>query len=342
MAATGAEVWQNAVVVEHHRIADDIARIVVEVARPTRVEPGTHLDVRVQLPDGTFDTRSYSIVEGTGGGRRVALSVFRTATSRGGSAFMHSLTVGDRLEVTQPMQNFPLRVGARRYLLIAGGIGVTALVGMAGTLHRLGADYEIVYVGRSRSAMAYLAELVSAHGDRLRVHVDDEGSALSVPTLLDTVDATTEVYMCGPTRLMDAVRRGFEQVGLPMANLRYETFGNSGWFAAKEFEVSVPRLGISSVVQPGETMLEALERAGVDMMFDCRKGECGLCEVRILGLTGVVDHRDVFYSRRQREASARMCCCVSRVVGPQDHSPDDDPAPTGPGPARPLVVVDVS
>ena len=74
MAATGAEVWQNAVVVEHHRIADDIARIVVEVARPTRVEPGTHLDVRIQLPDGTFDTRSYSIVEGTGGGRRVARS----------------------------------------------------------------------------------------------------------------------------------------------------------------------------------------------------------------------------------------------------------------------------
>ena len=61
-------------------------------------------------------------------------------------------------------------------------------------------------------------------------------------------------------------------------------------------------------------MLEALEDAGVDMMFDCRKGECGLCEVRVLELDGVVDHRDVFYSERQQHAAKKMCCCVSRAV----------------------------
>ncbi|MET4093765.1 ferredoxin [Arthrobacter sp. UYCu712] len=61
-------------------------------------------------------------------------------------------------------------------------------------------------------------------------------------------------------------------------------------------------------------MLDALEDAGVDMMFDCRKGECGLCEVRLLGLQGSIDHRDIFYSERQQHAAAKMCCRVSRAV----------------------------
>ena len=52
------------------------------------------------------------------------------------------------------------------------------------------------------------------------------------------------------------------------------------------------------------------------MLSDCRKGECGLCEVRIAGLEGDIDHRDVFYSERQRDARGKMCCCVSRIVAP--------------------------
>ena len=53
------------------------------------------------------------------------------------------------------------------------------------------------------------------------------------------------------------------------------------------------------------------------MMYDCRKGECGLCEVQVLELDGGIDHRDVFYSDRQEDARAKMCCCVSRAVRDQ-------------------------
>jgi hypothetical protein len=40
----------------------------------------------------------------------------------------------------------------------------------------------------------------------------------------------------------------------------------------------------------------------------------GLCEVRVLALEGDIDHRDVFYSDRQKDARRKLCCCVSRVV----------------------------
>lgn len=49
-------------------------------------------------------------------------------------------------------------------------------------------------------------------------------------------------------------------------------------------------------------------------MFECRKGECGLCQVRVLGVQGTLDHRDVFFSDEQKRHSEHMCSCVSRAV----------------------------
>jgi vanillate O-demethylase ferredoxin subunit len=240
--------------------------------------------------------------------------------------------VGDEIELTRPLQNFPLRVGAPRYVLLAGGIGITAVAEMARVLQRVNADYRFVYVGRSRPAMAYLNELQQEHGDKLLVHVDDEASSLDVDDLIATVDHHTELYVCGPIRLMDAVRRCWVDADLPPSNLRHETFGNSGWFDPTEFVVRIPRLGVETRVGTNQTMLEALEQAGVDIMFDCRKGECGLCEVQLMDVAGVIDHRDVFYSTRQRIANRRMCCCVSRVTGLPSSATAD----------QPVVTIDVS
>lgn len=315
MAVNSTEVWQDAVVVEAHDVAAGIRRIVLEPDHPVPAEPGSHLDLTVHV-DGEPATRSYSIVDSHDGGRRIAISVFRAPASRGGSIHMHTLQAGDQLRITQPMQNFPLRIGAPRYVLLAGGIGITAILAMARVLKSIKADYRLVYAGRSRTAMAYLADLEAEHGDRLAVHVDDEGTALHVPDLIAGVDPATELYMCGPIRLMDAVRRGWTDARLEAPNLRYETFGNSGWYDPEEFTVRIPRLDVEATVGKGRSMLEALEEAGVEMMFDCRKGECGLCQVRILDLDGAVDHRDVFYSKRQQDAGSQMCVCVSRIAHP--------------------------
>ncbi|MDQ4501581.1 PDR/VanB family oxidoreductase [Sinomonas sp. ASV322] len=332
MAANSSTVWQRGRVVELRDVARDIRRVVIEPESPVRAAPGTHVDIAVVV-NGEQDVRSYSVVESDDDGTRLALSVFRTPTSRGGSVFMHGLGEGAEVELTQPLQNFPLRVGAARYIILAGGIGVTAVLGMARVLARLGADYRFVYAGRSREAMAYLDELIDEHGDRIEVHVDAEGTPLDVPSLVGGLGRDTELYMCGPIRLMDAVRRAWQDFGLDLPNLRYETFGNSGWFDPEEFVVRIPRLGLETVVPKDRSMLEALEAAGADPMFDCRKGECGLCEVEVLELTGDIDHRDVFYSQRQQEASAKMCCCVSRVV---------TPAATGSRERKPVISIELS
>ena len=313
MAATNIEIWQSATVTDVLPVARDIVRIVLEPSHPIKAEPGSHIDLMVEI-DGEAVKRSYSVVESTDNGARLVISVMKAPLSRGGSVFMHGLVPGRQLEITQPLQNFPLRVGARRYILLAGGIGITAIANMAAVLKHLHADYVLVYVGRSREAMAYRGELEELHGDRLKAHVDAEGSALNVAELVGGADAGTELYMCGPIRLMDAVRRTWVEHGLDLPNLRYETFGNSGWYDPEEFIVRVPKLDLEVRVPQGRSMLEALEDAGAELMFDCRKGECGLCEVRILELAGAIDHRDVFYSSRQQRLSTKMNCCVSRAV----------------------------
>jgi vanillate O-demethylase ferredoxin subunit len=92
--------------------------------------------------------------------------------------------------------------------------------------------------------------------------------------------------------------------------------------------VEVPQLGMTLSVPSDVSMLEALEEAGADMMFDCRKGECGLCEAKVLEVTGAIDHRDVFLSEGQHEEGDRILTCVSRVVSPRTIEPT---AADGPG-----------
>ncbi|TXN29511.1 PDR/VanB family oxidoreductase [Lacisediminihabitans profunda] len=330
MATSHSRVWQRATVTESDALTPGIRRIVFEPQRPVKVEAGAHIDVKVTI-GGATDSRSYSVVTPSDEGRTITISVLDSPQSRGGAAVMHALRVGDTIEITQPVLDFPLRIGAARYLLLAGGIGITAIAGMASVLRSIGADYTLVYVGRGLGEMAFVEELRREHGQRLVLHVRDDGTPLDVATLVGSVDAGTELYTCGPIRLMDAVRRAWIERELSPANLRFETFGNSGWFDPQRFVVRIPRLGFETMVGTSETMLEALESAGLEVMSDCRKGECGLCEVRVLHLDGDLDHRDVFYSERQKDARGKICCCVSRAVSTDLGRP---------GPA--VVTIDIS
>ena len=264
-------------------------------------------------------TRSYSVVESEGRGERLTMSVLLTSNSRGGSKYMHGLRVGDKVVVSRPLQDFPLSLGAPRYVLVAGGIGVTAILPMAELLRRVGANYTVVYAGRSRERMAYLAQLEHAHGDRLEVRISEEGRRIEpaavVQQLADGQDrSAVEMYACGPHPLLDDVRRCWADAHLPPTNLRFETFGGAGGRQSPPFVVRFAGSSRETVVGPEETLLDALERSGVPVMYDCLKGECGLCVLPVSDVEGVTDHRDVFLSERQRAEGALICACVSRVM----------------------------
>jgi len=316
VAATNLEIWQTGTIVSIEELSPTIRYIEISQSNPAKADVGSHIDLMIDI-NGVAVRRSYSVVTQSADQATVSIAVLKTRNSRGGSEAMHQLKVGDQLDITQPIQNFPLRFGAQHYLLVAGGIGITALLGMARALKTARASYELVYVARTRKQAVFAAELASEHGDRFRLHIDDEDSPLSIGNLVAQQNDATELYMCGPIRLMDEVRRSWVSQEFDITNLRYETFGASGWFEPQAFTVKIQDQNLSLEVGRNATLLDALESAGVEVMADCRKGECGLCELKVQSVQGEIDHRDVFYSEAQKVEGHKIATCVSRVFSSQ-------------------------
>lgn len=306
-------IWQEAMVVSIQEIASGIRRIELSpLEGVTHYDPGSHIDVQVQVNDAR-ETRSYSLI-GESGGDAYVIAVRLASDGRGGSIAMHALEAGQTVRISKPKNLFSLSYTSKSYLLVAGGIGVTPLVSMASALARRGADVRMVYMGRDRSMMALIPELTAVLGDRLTVHADSESGPLDMNALVQTVEGDGEAYVCGPIGMLESVRSLWASSGRVPHRLRFETFGSNGHRPPQSFVVDIPRLGKQIVVPADRSMLEALEEAGAEPLFNCRRGECGLCSVQILSVDGEVDHRDVFFSDRQKAESSHMCSCVSRIA----------------------------
>ena len=98
-----------------------------------------------------------------------------------------------------------------------------------------------------------------------------------------------------------------------MTRLRFETFASGGRLPALPFTVRVRDHGTEVHVTKQQTMLAALRGAGIDMMWDCLRGECGLCTVDVCDGEDRLDHRDVFLSA---QAHARPASCARAFHAP--------------------------
>lgn len=292
----------------------DVARIEIDYPQILPpFDPGSHIDLKVYV-DGRLETRSYSVVEHSAA-QRLVIAVRRLPSGRGGSLYMHQLQAGERLEATLPANHFTLGLGAPEVLLLAGGIGITPIVGMARTLKTRGIPFRFVYLGRSREAMPFLDLLAAEFPEELQVQADDEHGVVDPATLLAPLATDAEIYMCGPVPMMEAVRAIWASQSRAPERLRFETFGGAGLKAAEAFRVKVPARGLDFMVPPNRSLLDALEEAGAEPLYSCRRGECGLCAVDVIELDGELDHRDVFFSESQKQEGKHLCACVSRVIG---------------------------
>lgn len=310
--------WHPATVRAHRDLTPTVREF--EIRPEGGVKPwsvGAHLNVQV-LVDGREDTRSYSLVglpHGPGAREVYRIAVKRADPGRGGSRFMWGLETGAEIRIGEPNNHFELAFGAPEYLLVAGGIGITPIVGMAQTLAERGAVVRMAYAARSEAELAYHDVLRGTLGDRLRCLRDDAGERLDLAAEIAALAPRGQLWICGPMPLLDAAREAWAAAGRDAADLRFETFGNSGRFEAEPFWVELPRHGLRLEVPADRSLLDVLNEAGVDTLYDCRRGECGLCAVDVVRTEGRIDHRDVFLSPQQKRSCERMCACVSRVSG---------------------------
>jgi ferredoxin-NADP reductase len=280
-------------------------------------QPGGHLQMQVMVGDGAAarpNTRSYSLI-GQPDGEFYRIAVKRLDDGRGGSKAMWQLAVGDRLRISEPQNHFPLDLAAPAYLLVAGGIGVTPVLGMAQVLAKRDAPVRMLFGTRSQAELAYLEPLQTVLKDHIKSAIAEKGEFIDFDAEIAKLPPKALMYICGPVPMLDAARKAWAKAGRPLADLRYETFGSSGRFAPQAFRVKIPRHNLNITVPADNSLLDELEMAGVQAIYDCRRGECGLCAMDVLSVAGEIDHRDVFLSDEEKASNKRICVCVSRVVG---------------------------
>jgi vanillate O-demethylase ferredoxin subunit len=306
--------WETARLRATRQLAPDVRLFEIEPLAGFAVpSPGSHIRLMVDI-GGRPDIRCYSTVGACRDGR-YRIAVKRHADSRGGSAWLWRLSEGALLTVSPPANHFALNYGRPAYLLVAGGIGITPIYSMALALAEVQADFRVLYAARRAEDLALADDLRDRIGDRLQVFIDERDERIDLAAEIGRLDIDGELYVCGPMRLLDATKAAWRAHGRPMDRLRFETFGNSGRFASEAFSVRIPHLERTIEVPANQTILAALDAAGIDMISDCRRGECGLCAVTILDARGVVDHRDVFFSAVEHRTNKKLCVCVSRLVG---------------------------
>lgn len=310
-----AETWVPAKVVATRDLAPGIREFLL---RPDNfaVAPypvGSHINVGVTV-EGLPETRSYSLV-GEADEKGFRIAVRRAPDSRGGSRYMWQLAPGTRLDITMPVSLFQIDWTRPHYCLVAGGIGITPLVGAAQVLARRNASFTLHYAVRSRRDAAYLDELATLLGDRLIVHASDENHRLDLDAAFAALPAESMTLFCGPMRMLDAARHAWIAAGRPLAELRYETFGSSGRLPTEVFRVRVRDADLEFVIPQDRSMLDVLNEAGCEVMSDCRRGECGVCVIDVVAVDGEIDHRDVFFSDHQKQENRKICACVSRARG---------------------------
>jgi ferredoxin-NADP reductase len=269
---------------------------------------GAH--ICLDLPNGIV--RSYSLVNSSDNVQRYVLGVLHARESRGGSAFIHEqLRVGDHLTITPPRNNFPLDETGDQFVIVAGGIGITAIYSMAQRLVFLGKHVEMLYCCRSREHAAWLRP-IQALGIPLTLHFDvEKHGPPDLDAFIAGCGADTRYYCCGPSPMLSAFEQACAKHGYRHAHIERFSAAPVGpeAEAVPGYDVQLSRSGKTIRVEPGTRLLDALVAAGVDAPFNCQQGFCGTCEMAVLD--GEIDHRDSVLSEAERMSGKSMMVCVS-------------------------------
>ncbi len=275
---------------------------------------GAH--IVVSMLDGDLLRRNpYSLMSSPTDQTAYEISVLQVEKSRGGSAFLHEkLNVGDKLTISQPLNLFPCDVRGRKHIFMAGGIGITPFMAMMDQMTRESSNFELHYAMRDRKHGAYWQELQQRYAaHRVKIYFDVEKLFIPTDAILANQPLGTHLYVCGPSGMIDGVLNKATALGWPKQNLHSERF--LAPLPGDIFKAELKRSKKTITVGTHQSILEAVEAAGIDAPYLCRGGACGQCETSVLGCEGIIEHNDIFLEPEDKASGKTIMICVSRVKG---------------------------
>jgi ferredoxin-NADP reductase len=274
---------------------------------------GAH--VVVEMDDhGTRRLNPYSLMSDPADTSAYEISVRRDDTGRGGSLYLHNhVTPGMDMIISNPINLFALDVRARKVVMIAGGIGITPFMAQIAQLARQNRPFELHYAARSAALGAYMDRLTAAHPGRVHCYLDDQNQKIDLTRLLATQPIGTHLYVCGPKPMIDWALQTAARMGWPKGAVHHEEFLAPG--TGLPFQVHLAATDKTITVGTAQSLLEAIEAAGVDAPYMCRGGACGQCETTVLSCDGQILHRDHWLTAEDSASGQKIMPCVSRFEG---------------------------
>ena len=179
---------------------------------------------------------------------------------------------------------------------------------MAADLAKTNKSFNLHYAGRHKNSLAFVPELMKICGDKIQLHYDNDESALNIEAILKNAPNGSHVYICGPHGLIDTVKNTALTLNWDSSRVHFELFktnnDNSENFA---FEVDIHSTGQVIQVNSYQTIINALEDAGLDPLYDCQRGDCGICQCDVI--SGEPDHRDIILTDEEKASNTVMQIC---------------------------------
>ncbi|KAK0635164.1 MOSC domain-containing protein [Bombardia bombarda] len=309
--AQPAPKWRDFKIVEKKRQTPTIVSIVLEAVEPLTgpeeadLDPGAH----AQLKLGNGLVRAYSVVDGDQ--NMFQLGIALDKESRGGSEYLHkSADVGSIVKVGNMTAAVPLVSAASNHVFVAAGIGLTAFLSLVEVYKSINYSAILHYAVRSADEVPF-RERIDKLGDNVVVYDKSAGQRLDICSIIKNMQWNSQLYFCGPKRLMEEAAREVKASGIPEKEVHFEAF--SADLSGDPFQAVVANRGNKVLkVDEDETLLEVLQLMyGEAVASSCSVGNCGTC--RISYTEGRVEHRGTALIGEEKATS--MLACVSRGVG---------------------------
>lgn len=282
----------------HFRTAD---------ASPFDYKPGQFITFQVDVADEQLH-RAYSLSSSPSRPENIAITVKRVPGGKVSNHLLDNLRPGHMLPGMTPAGEFNL-IDCRstsKVLLFSAGSGITPCISIARWLLDTDPAAEIHFIYSARTA----ADVIMA--DEL-ARIDAEHANFSLERVLSQPEVAGDhqgrltqglfdqlvpevagysLFTCGPADYMETVKSFAQQRGLDMDYFHQESFlpaaaNDEDADSSASYQLQVPGFGKAVSISGGESLLDALEGAGVPLIGACRSGVCGSCKCQVVA--GQVD-----------------------------------------------------
>ncbi len=267
--------------------------------------------------------RPYSIVSSPLDALKGKLEVIVQRKGIFSSWLIDEAQIGEELMVLDPHGDFchdDLR-DTHGVLAIAGGSGVTPFLSMMKAIEEKSEDFELTLLYGVRKREQMLADPKDFHSSRIRIipvlsEEECEGyehGFIDAKLIEKYRKQDEDVFLCGPDAMYSYVEKELLELGVRPSKIRRErnSIGDRAVDEVKVFDLKVHiRDEVFKVkARNDETIVTALERAGIRTNVRCRNGSCGFCHSRLIEGEYHVDEDDDFRRAADKKFGYIHPCC---------------------------------